>query len=500
MKLSTVVWVMMALMLVLGQSWAQSDNNAPVPDGTEQSDNAQQSDNSQQSDTAPAPAYGGNGAQPSNENPPISGLDQPSLEPGAISRSFLLLGAHAAQSIHSNVSSSTTNSSLTGISSAFGSIALQRIWSRYQASLDYVGGASYYNQRSIGWHQVHSLDSDGRFLWRTGQLALRDAFSFLPQGAFGLGSFGGAGAIAGIGSLGGPLSGGGTAGGIGGTQFFGPGQFASVGQQPRISNVSVADLTQMFSPRTSITVAGSYGLVHFVDSPTGLLDSRQVGSQVGLNYQIGRRDQIGLLYGYQHFLFPDVVAGSLNTHLAHVTYGHRISGRMDFVLAGGPQIVQRNSPVFGSSTSLSASGRASFRYHFTRASLAVSYNHYNTSGSGFFAGAKSDVVNVTASRPFGRYWTATADSGFAHSTRLLPVPQGITPQAFNNALYFNYVYAGASVHRQLNRQFSIFVSYQFNQLMFDRSVCGNSSACARTSNAHIGVVGLDWHPHPIRID
>src|SRR5207302_1896650 len=81
----------------------------------------------------------------------------------------------------------------------------------------------------------------------------------LPEGMFGFGSYGGAGALPGLGIGGGSLG-----GGFG--NFFGPGQFAALQQQPRLTNVSLADITQALSPRSKVTIAGSYGLVHFIDN------------------------------------------------------------------------------------------------------------------------------------------------------------------------------------------------------------------------------------------
>ena len=61
---------------------------------------------------------------------------------------------------------------------------------------------------------MHTLAAVQRILWRTGQLAIRDSFSYLPEGSFGFSSYGGA---AGFGSsLGNGLSGSGAGTGLGG--------------------------------------------------------------------------------------------------------------------------------------------------------------------------------------------------------------------------------------------------------------------------------------------
>ena len=72
--------------LALGTSWAQSDSSQQQPGSSQQP-----ADNTQQQGTGAVPAFGQDNAAPvSNDNPPLSGLDQPSLEPRAAARSFLI--------------------------------------------------------------------------------------------------------------------------------------------------------------------------------------------------------------------------------------------------------------------------------------------------------------------------------------------------------------------------------------------------------------------------
>jgi hypothetical protein len=466
-------------------------------------------DNSTPSANAPVPAFGQSGPAPQQnvDNPPISGLDLPNLDPNASSRSFFIPGIHASQALDTNIGSQNGHSAVNGVTRALGSLALQKLWSRYDVGVQYVGGGAYYGGQNIGWTQFHSLDGDQRYLWRTGQFALRDSFSYLPEGAFGFGAYGGSGALGGVGGVG--TGGGGITGiGAGGGPLGAGAQLGSVGQAPRITNTSIADITQSVSPRSSFTLAGSFGLVHFVNGtntvmvngiPFTYINSQTVSGQAGYNYQINRSDQVGLLYGYQSFHFPTSVAGNFRTHYFHVLYGHRISGRMDLVVGGGPQLTDITRPTATGSTSttnLSASGRAMLRYRFTHTNLAVSYDRYNSSGSGFYGGAKTNLFRLTASRPFGRLWSGTADVGYTTNSRILPVTTGgIAGQSFNS------LYAGASLHRQFGRVFSGFVSYQFNNLMFDSSFCTTTTGtCNRTSRRQVALIGIDWTPHPIRLD
>jgi hypothetical protein len=479
--------------LMTATGWAQSDS-VPQGDAAQPGATAPQSDSSQPEATAPpaAPAIGQDNPPPTpSENPPISGLDQPSLEPQVPVRSFLQPGARVSEAVDSNVGGTLGHSSTSSVTRALGTLLLQRFWNRYEAVVGFAGGGAFYTHHANNFSQIEQLEAEQRMNWRTGVLAVRDDFSYLPEGAFGAGSFGG------VGGLGGMGSGGGITSGV--EEFFGPGQLGSLGQAPRITNVSIVHVAQSLSRRTSLTLTGSYGLVHYTDNTAlvngiSLLDSRQTSAQAGYNYQLNRKDQIALVYGFQEFRYPGPVGSSFTTQLINALYGHRISGRLDFVIGGGPQFIRTKSFFAGSTNQISGSGRISLRYKFPRTEMALTFFRYTTSGSGFFAGATSDVARVSATRPIARRWTGTADIGYAHNSRLGFSLFGVPAQSDS------YVYAGGSVHRQLGRDFRASLSYQFNDLWFDRSFCAQSTGCSRTSQRSVALISLDWHPHPIRLD
>ena len=453
-----------------------------------------------QASSAPSTASGQTPAALDNQpqatdNPPISGLDQPSLGPSFPTRSFFVPGAHVSEALDTNAGQGAGNSSINGVTRVLGSLMLQRIGERSVTALDYIGGAAFYTGVSPSDSQIHQVDAEQKFLWQTGALTFRDRFSYLPEGSFGFGSYGESGAynlgLGGIGYVGGNVG-----QGLGG--LFGLGEFASLGQQPRFDNLSIADVTQSLSARSSFTVAGGYELVHFTGNTGGFINSNQITGQIGYDYQLTRRSQVALVYGYQDFQYPNIPGSSFSTHVVNLMYGYRISGRMDFFVGVGPQITLiHNSPLFGgSSNRITVSARAALRYRFPRTSVGLYYDRYDSSGSGYFVGAVSDVVRFSISRPLTRLWTATGDVGYAYNSALLSSslgPLGVPTSSFQ------YVYAGAAVNRPLGRHFSMFFSYQFNDLRFSGS-CAAGGLCDAASQRHVVAAGLDWHPRPIRLD
>src|SRR5216684_2644387 len=350
---------MMLVVLAVSLSAARGQDTS-TPAATPPATGGSADTNPQEPATPPTPAYGQeNTPPPITENPPISGLDLPGLESHGAPLSYLQAGVHVAESVDSNVSGALGGSAVRSITRASGSLTLQRLWSNYDLALDYVGGVGYYDARGEGAKLVQALNLNQKIKWKRGQLTLRDNFSYLPEGNFGFA----------YGSLGPQenLLGGG---------FLGGGAFGALGQVPRIMNLSAAEISQSLSPKFAITLTGGYGFMHFTGKdPQGIayLGSSQVSVQAGYNRTISPHDQIALVYGYQTFHFSPIAGAgtAFHTQVVQVMYGHRISGRMDFLMGAGPQITSlTNFTLFGpvKTDRLSVAGRASLRYRFPKTS------------------------------------------------------------------------------------------------------------------------------------
>jgi hypothetical protein len=483
--LRTFQLIVLLLFLILVQANMRAQGEAQEPSGGNQQSN-------------PVAAPSSRKAPPSiAENPPITGLDMPGLETNVARRSFFIPGAQVSEALDSNIGSEPGATAIHPETRVLGSLALQKLWSRYNLLVDYVGGGAFYHGTSFGPEQIHALNFVNRFVWPKGQFAIRDAFSYLPEGTFGFGAFGGGSAYGGYQSVLSGIGFGLPAGGFGSSlNFFGAGQFGSLGLEPLISNVTVVDFAESLSPRSSVTLAGAYAIQHYTDNPLNLIDSRQTSAQAGYDYALNAKDMLAVLYGFQQFHYPSFVgAGTFKTNLINLFYGHRISGRLDFVIGAGPQITHTQDPVFGAKKTVAGSGRFSLRYRYPKTAFALSYEHYNNSGSGLFAGASSDVAQLTISRPAGRKWDWVSDIGYSHGNQLQRSIAGV------NAGSLSYGYVGFALRRQLGRQFGAFISYQFNDEGFGNAFCGvGVPTCDKVADRHVVAVGLDWHPRPIRLD
>jgi len=513
MNLRKYILIAGMMVLALGVMQAQ-DNPAPPSD-------------SQTSPQQPVAAYGQeNAPQPIAENPPLSGMDLPSLQEHAAPLSYLQPGATFSESASTNIGNQLGGSNSVGsISRGLGTLALKRLWSHYDLALDYMGGAAYYQKGGLGWKTLQDLGIEQKVLWKRGQLSLRDSFSYLPEGNFGA-SYGSLGSI-GIAGM----------GNSGFSSFFNGTGLATFGLTPRIMNISVGEFQENLNPKSAITATGGYAFTHFYGSDfTGasFIGSSQVSGQAGYNRTLTSHTQIAAIYGYQGFDFT-VSGTAFHSHVVQGMYGHRISGRMDLMLAAGPQVTFLDtptevcsdptipaflcealggtlSPLTIKSTKIGVAAQARLRYRFSKNSMDLRYERFETSGGGLFAGAQTDMVRLTLDHPLSRVWSTSFDLGFSHNDRLQPLTpqqQGACLQQnqnsqtacpANDAKTYSDGFAGVAVHRYFGRTWHGFASYQFSELQFDHSFCVAGTPCDRISNRQIVTFGLDWTPRPIRID
>lgn len=464
-----------ALLLLIQAAWAQVTGNTSQETAQPQDRNL------------PAAAIGETATAPQQDTTqPVSSVQKPSLEVPFSGRSFLETGLQVSESISSNAAGANGVSAWTGVTYATASVGMRKIWRKSDFSLSYLGGGAFYTALPNNVSQSHQADLAQRFSWGKGQLGIRDSVSYLPQGAFGSGSFGGVGGTTGATGTSGVLT--------GPQNFFDPQQFASIGQSPRVTNTSMVDVTEYLSQRTSLTAAGAYTIVRFTDDNSGFLNSDQITGQLGYSYELNRRDQIGLIYGYQAFRFPGGTGTSFNDHIVNLLYEHQINGRMSFLIGGGPQLTRSTDSTLGRSNQVSGSGRASFLWRISKTSLNVGYDHYQTSGSGLFVGSTSDAATIGLSQTLGRKWTVNWTGGYSHNSSIQ------TSAAALPGRTFDYAYGGAILTRQLGPTLGLQISYQLNNQWLDQSSCGARRGCSTTTRQHMALIGLNWQLRPIRLD
>ena len=135
-------------------------------------------------------------------------------------------------------------------------------------------------------------------------------------------------------------------------------------------NVSVVDAVENLTPKSSITAIRAYGIVHFLgrdpETNTAFIGSDQTTAEVGYDRIFGPHDQGAIIYVYEGFDFS--VGINFHSNIIQLMWGHRISGRMDFLISAGPQFTQIDNiptPVTGTLTQADTSRLVPFPQVFS---------------------------------------------------------------------------------------------------------------------------------------
>src|SRR5271154_5458071 len=103
---------------------------------------AQSSPQSQSDSPAPAPAFGQNAPVLNPENPPVTGLDEPTLELRTASRSFVSPALQVSESADTNGGNEVGATGLESVTRVLGALDLQKFRPKSDLFLEYLGGGA----------------------------------------------------------------------------------------------------------------------------------------------------------------------------------------------------------------------------------------------------------------------------------------------------------------------------------------------------------------------
>jgi len=348
-----------------------------------------------------------------------------------------------------------------------GSLNFNRLWSRYQFTTIYTGGESFTRGQNITNNpdsQFHDLTVMQAIDWARWHILLRDDFVASPGAAFTGTGMGGPGLIAQLSST---IEA--TLNSVG--QGFVPSETIQNGNAMRYRNASLGQIEYSLNRKSSVTVAGSYGLLDFPGA--GYINSHMTNVQAGYDYSYDPNDSLGILAGYTKIDYTgaSISATSTTSYLAALAYGWKITGRLAFQAAGGPEQIRYMSPAGGFQVWY-ASFKSALTYERRRNGYSLTFMRGLSSGSGVFAGAESNIITVAAHRQFTRNWLGSINGGYAINNSLAP--------AATATVRFDNWFAGASLGRGIGRHVAVNFNYAIQRQ--------NSPAVCPVANC--GVVGL----------
>lgn len=368
------------------------------------------------------------------------------------------------------VPGTTGGAVLTGVSVASASLNFDRTAGPIHFSTVYNGGETFnlgYGQASSFFgavsphYQFHDLVVTEEDIWGRWHVLLRDDFTASPGAAFAGQGMGGPGLVSEFSSmLGNALD--------SFAQMFLPSETINTGEVMRYRNSVLGQGEYSFSRRSAFTFSGTYGLLHF--DQNGYVNSNLVGAQAGYDYLLDPSNSIAVLGSYGTVNYSGT-PNSTTEYTGALAYGRKITGRLAFQVAAGPQEIHAvTTGTFGTFTFLSASVNSQLTYQRRRSGLSLSYVRGVTGGSGVFEGATSNTFNGGAHYLITRNWTGYINAGYAVNNSLAPA--GASTTQFDNWFF------GANLGRSVGSHAVINFNYgardQNNPALCTLALCGGN--------------------------
>jgi hypothetical protein len=413
------------------------------------------------------------------DNRPLTGFLEPTIGSPPERHSYWVPGVSYNNFVQNNGQVQGGGTSWNSTNYLAGSVTLLENWSRAQLLVNYTGGGEFSTDPAIGNGWFSQLNLYQTFRWERLQLTFLDEFVYLPQALFGFG----AGTNLGLPGVGGSLAG--VTSGL--APGYTPGQtiFSAVG--PRNMNTAGVQVNYQLTRRSSITLGGIFSVLRFSDP--GNIDSNDYIGTAGYNYEISRKDSIGVVYRYSAYHYLDNPQ-AVGDQMFHVAYGRKITGRLALELTAGPEITNFRIPLAGTTKTqyIAGSGSASLTYAFARGSVSAGYFHGVTGGSGVFYGALTDNLTASATRKLTRVWTASLHVGYAHN-------RNEETSSTVGSTDYNTIFAGGSLTRPLGRNANLFVGYTAFVENANSTICAGAN-CGSSFTTNQISVGLSWHARP----
>jgi hypothetical protein len=418
---------------------------------------------------------------------PLTGVQNATLGSPGIRHSYWVPGLQYALSTGPSSSNGSGSSSWFAENYFLGNLSLVKAWSRSQLAVNYSGGgfvssgnnqSSFGNNSGSGVYQQLALSQYfqiNRWLFQ-----ILDQFSKLPQSQFGFG----------IGTnLGAPGVGGSLGVTIPGLSYSAvPNQSIFSTNGPVSSNTGVLQATYSISPRSSITAAGAYGILRFVDP--GNVDSDTILGSLGYNYSISAKDNVGITYRFDSFHYQGL-AQAYGVHYPAFAYSRKITGRLALQLFVGPEIITYRIPVGTASHSIGFNFSPTLNYSTHHGGISASFVHGLSGGSGVLVGSTLDEVQFSGNRRLGRVWSGNVNFGYAHNASIANSGQPSTS--------YNSFFGGAGLNRPIARNLFLGLSYAAYFSETGLSNCTGPS-CSSSNTTQTINLSLQWNTRPFVLE
>jgi hypothetical protein len=412
----------------------------------------------------------------------LTGAEDLSLGTMALSHSYWQPHLSVAATVDSNPSYSTTSSDWTTWTSLLGGVDVHHISGVSDLMLSYTGGGMFSNSGAAENGIIQQLSFQDRFTFRRSTFSVFEQLGYLPESSFGFAGAAGSGLPGGINS------------GLG--TGFTPGQSILTPRGQNLTSSTAIEYDNKLTPRASLTFVGGYSLLHYFEND--LANYGGVNFQAGYNYQLTRKDTIAVSYLFSGIRYNNLNQ-SINANTIQGSYGRRVTGKLAFQIAAGPQFVSSTSPIT-SPTSTTGPGtssvsalywslNSSVHYQLRRAALSASYNHGVTGGSGVLAGAETDIVSGSVGEQVARTINLAWNAGYSRN-------KGFALGSTATSQTYGYWFTGVNVAHPIGRLLDVFMNYQLQYQNTDDNTCVGTGCSTSVIRNQIAF-GLNLHKQPI---
>jgi len=458
-----------------------------------------QGQQNQEQPATPIPAYrsplaSAAGAQDEDQGPqpltpdttPLSGALNVGLGNLQNDHSYWQPHVDISGSVDSNPQEGPNSTNWSTWTSISGGLDLHRISGNSDLTLSYLGGGMIATGGQASSGALQQLGVIEKLSLRRWTLSFVDQLSYLPGSALAFGGLDGVGL--------------GEGGSVGlGSSFGLPGQTNLTGLGQSLANAFTTEADVNLTPRTSLTFVGGYTVLDYPDS--SLLNSTGANFRGGYNYLLTRKDTVAVFYTYSGIRYGNFDQ-SIDVHTIQGSYARRVTGKLAFQIAAGPQIAMFRTPIPNSSgssgggtTSTSSSRElywslsANLDYQLRRTGFNLSYNHGVNGGTGLLGGSVGDIVAGSITHQMSRTFSSGISAGYSRNFGLaigaLPVSQT-----------YNYWFAGATFTHPVGRTLGLTFAYQMQYQDSNSSFCFGPT-CGTSVIRHVISFGIGWHERPL---
>jgi hypothetical protein len=267
---------------------------------------------------------------------------------------------------------------------------------------------------------------------------------------------------------------------------FQPNQTILTSFGTRYNNSITTQAVYQVGSRGSINVAGSYGILRFLEA--GNIENDDYIGNIGYNYAVGKKDTLGVLYRFNAFRYIGNPQ-ALDDHVIQLSYGRKVTGRLGLQMSGGFESTNFHVPVGNATNRLGESVNVTLNYATAQNNLTLSYIRGVSNGSGVQFGSSSDQIETGVNRRVSREWQGNLRFGYARNGSLGNSTTGQSSKAFNS------YYFGGGLNRPLGRDANISLAYTVRMQNSNQPVCATGT-CNTNFTQHQITVGFSWHARP----